>query len=178
MFLTFNMKDWVHTTVTFSFLVHLVPNSVRLAPLIKCYTPLNRTLNTLIPCFSLWLVPTTPAKRENPRIIDRPPPPPSKNVLRGFFFFSPEILCWKLLAFPTSSRWTSCGMVWRPVGVVQQFSCSYPLKGSSDVFLCEGRPIPQICETAKYKPAKIKGWVYRFLADAMFLYFSPQKKLF
>jgi hypothetical protein len=34
---------------------------------------------------------------------------------------------------------------------------------------------PQICETAKSKPAKSEGRVYRFLADAMLLYL-PQKE--
>ena len=84
----------------------------------------------------LWgFGPKTSLKSENSRIIKCSLP--KTNVVFYLFFqrlYDGEVL----LPPPPNHSWTLCSKAWTPVWVVEQFWCSYLLKGSSDIFLLLG----------------------------------------
>jgi len=79
---------------------------------------------------NLSTTPPLPAESENLRLIS-PTPPPQKKVqcvrCRSLVNVAASVF------FP-STLGTSCGVVSRPAGDVEQFWYSYPLKGPSDAF--------------------------------------------
>ena len=56
------------------------------------------------------------------------------------FFFSLQKHCEGSCFFFHLTRWTSWDVARRPVRVVEQFWCSYPLKGPTDIFVFIRRP--------------------------------------
>jgi hypothetical protein len=94
--------------------------------------------------------PFPPAKNENPRIIDSLRLQNHFSMFLWFLFFV-VTLSWKPLLFVLSTHSTSYCMARRPVWTAEQFWCSYPLKGLSNVFWL--LVTTRICKTAKYQPA-------------------------
>jgi hypothetical protein len=86
-----------------------------------------------------------------------PPPPPKIDV--SVFFKCLSFLCRNIVmiaaSFIPSAPSTSCGMTRRLVRVIEQFWCSNPLKGASDV----SSLLRRHCEFAK--PRRTHPRVYR-----------------
>jgi hypothetical protein len=83
----------------------------------------------------------------------------SLQLKRCFMVFQVSSLCRNTVlwaaSFSPATPWTSRRMVQRPVGIVEKFWCSYPLKGSMWwVFILGANP--RFCGKAKYEATKSK----------------------